>query len=105
MFDSFAFGVGLTVFPAQVCFGFEGSVDFRKGALFAFSSSELLDLEEKPSSSDNWTPTNVGFPSKSGSAEIVLADVPSKIRRSLTLMTLFFFLNVNSVDSMPIESH
>lgn len=25
--DSFALGVGLTVLPARVCFGFEGSVD------------------------------------------------------------------------------
>lgn len=51
--DFFAFGLGLIVLPTRICFGFERSVDLQKGVLFAFFSSELLNLEDESSFSDS----------------------------------------------------
>lgn len=93
----FAFGVDLTVCSVCICLGlaiggivFFGltidgidfwrligdSIDFWYCFPFLLLSSELMDLEDKRSSSfDSWTPLNVGFPLKSGSVECVFANV------------------------------
>ncbi len=107
--SSCLFGVGLSVLPARFLVSFsvvlgsfsssEALVDtflparvflgFWRGFGLAFSSSEALLSSDGPCSSGICVASNVGFPSKSGRVEKALVEVSSKIRRSLTLITLF----------------
>ncbi len=89
LLDSFAFGDGLTVFFAEIQFGFEGNIDFWERVLFGFFLRELLDLEDKFSFFDSRTLLYTGFLSKFGNAKVIISDVTLMMYGSFTLMILF----------------
>ena len=58
--------------------------------MFAFSSSEPLLLSDGTCSSGICTPSNIGFPLKSGSIVVALEVISSKFLRFLTQIALFW---------------
>lgn len=99
----FTLGISLTVCSAHVCFGLTiigvgfwrlaGGIALQARLLILIWSLEVMnsDVDRSSLESDSWTLSNVGFCSKSGKNKCIFAIVSSKICRSLTLITLFYF--------------